>query len=77
MISDEILKSSYAKGAKILDPCCGSRMMWIDKQNPNVIFGDRRCETITVTDRMRVDKPKMRRSIAWAKTTGFVGVNNP
>ena len=37
--------------AKILDPCCGSRMMWVDKQNPNVVFGDRRREIITVTDR--------------------------
>lgn len=35
----------------ILDPCCGSRMMWHDRQNPNVIFGDCRSETITVTDR--------------------------
>ena len=35
----------------ILDPCCGSRMMWFDKQNPNVIFGDIRKEIITVTDR--------------------------
>lgn len=36
---------------KILDPCCGSRMFWHNKQNPNVIFGDIRSEVITVTDR--------------------------
>ena len=36
---------------KILDPCCGSRMFWHNKQNPNVIFGDIRKEVITVTDR--------------------------
>lgn len=35
----------------ILDPCCGGRMMWFDRQHPSVIFGDRRSETITVTDR--------------------------
>jgi SAM-dependent methyltransferase len=35
----------------ILDPCCGSRMMWENKSNPNVIFGDIRNESITVTDR--------------------------
>jgi hypothetical protein len=35
----------------ILDPCCGSRMFWFDKQNPNVVFGDQRHETIVVTDR--------------------------
>lgn len=26
----------------ILDPCCGSRMFWFDKQNPNVEFCDNR-----------------------------------
>lgn len=35
----------------VLDPCCGSRMWWFDKNNPNVLFGDRRHETLTVTDR--------------------------
>nr|DAF32490.1 MAG TPA: Methyltransferase domain [Caudoviricetes sp.] len=25
---------------KILDACCGSRMFWFDKQNPNVTFMD-------------------------------------
>lgn len=37
--------------AQILDPCCGSRMMWADRNNPSVIFGDCRSETIVVTDR--------------------------
>lgn len=36
---------------KVLDPCCGTRMIWDDRQNPNVVFGDQRSETITVTDR--------------------------
>ncbi len=35
----------------IIDPCCGSRMMWFDRTNPRVIFGDCRKETITVTGR--------------------------
>ena len=35
----------------VLDPCCGSRMWWFDKENPSVIYGDCRRETITVTDR--------------------------
>jgi ribonucleoside-diphosphate reductase alpha chain len=30
----------------VLDPCCGSRMMWFDKEDPRVVFGDRRSETI-------------------------------
>lgn len=38
---------------KILDPCCGSRMMWHDRQNPAVVFGDIRSETLTVTDKSR------------------------
>lgn len=35
----------------VLDPCCGGRMMWFDKENPAVMFGDQRHETIVVTDR--------------------------
>lgn len=35
----------------VLDPCCGSRMMWFDRDHENVVFGDQRSETITVTDR--------------------------
>lgn len=42
-------------GALVLDPCCGSRMMWFDKADPRAIFGDRRSETITVTDRTHKD----------------------
>lgn len=38
-------------GRRVLDPCCGGRMMWLDRENPDVIFGDWRRETITVTDR--------------------------
>lgn len=38
-------------GTRVLDPCCGSRMMWLDKHHPDVVFGDQRSETITVTDR--------------------------
>lgn len=36
---------------RALDPCCGSRMMWFDKQHPDAIFGDQRSETLVVTDR--------------------------
>jgi len=35
----------------ILDPCCGSRMMWFDRRHPDALFGDMRRETLTVTDR--------------------------
>ena len=36
---------------RVLDPCCGGRMMWFDRQNPDVVFGDQRSERIVVTDR--------------------------
>lgn len=34
----------------ILDACCGSRMMWFDKQNPSVLFGDIRNESHVLCD---------------------------
>ncbi|MGB3742460.1 MAG: class I SAM-dependent methyltransferase [Castellaniella sp.] len=41
----------FDSGKRVLDPCCGSRMFWFDRQHPDVVFGDRRHETISVTDR--------------------------
>lgn len=35
----------------ILDPCCGSRMMWFDRRHPDVVFGDRRQESMTLNDK--------------------------
>lgn len=40
----------------VLDPCCGSRMMWFNRNNTDVVFGDIRNETLTVTDRSRGNK---------------------
>ena len=37
--------------SRVLDPCCGGRMMWFDRGHPDVIFGDQRSEVLTVTDR--------------------------
>jgi SAM-dependent methyltransferase len=36
---------------QILDPCCGPRSMWFNPHHPDVIYGDQRSETVTVTDR--------------------------
>lgn len=36
--------------AQILDPCCGSKMMWFDRNNPNVVYGDIRKEEHTLCD---------------------------
>lgn len=43
---------------KILDACCGSRMFWFDKQNPDVIFADNRELEATLCDgRKLIIKP--------------------
>lgn len=34
----------------ILDACCGSRMFWFDKENPECLFIDKRNETLTAKD---------------------------
>lgn len=38
------------KNKKILDACCGSRMFWFDKENPDVCFVDNRCIEETLCD---------------------------
>lgn len=35
---------------RILDACCGSRMCWFDKDNPEALFMDIRQETTTLCD---------------------------
>lgn len=35
---------------RVLDPCSGSRMMWFNKKNPDVIFGDKRNERHVLCD---------------------------
>jgi SAM-dependent methyltransferase len=34
----------------ILDPCCGSKMFWFDKDSDGVVFGDIRHESHTLCD---------------------------
>ncbi|MBK7490864.1 MAG: class I SAM-dependent methyltransferase [Nitrosomonas sp.] len=38
------------KGAEIIDLCCGSRMFWFDRQNPDVVFCDKRRESHELKD---------------------------
>lgn len=38
------------KNLPIVDVCCGSRMFWFDKNNPDVLFIDKRRETVQVKD---------------------------
>lgn len=35
---------------RVLDPCCGSRMMWFDRHHPEVLFGDKRSEQHVLCD---------------------------
>lgn len=42
--------SGQGEAPSILDPCCGSRMFWFDRQNPAVVFGDIRTEDHTLCD---------------------------
>lgn len=37
--------------APVLDPCCGSRMFWFDRQDPRAVFGDIRAERHRLTDK--------------------------
>lgn len=39
------------KDKKILDACCGARMFWFDKNNPNAVFGDIRSEKHILKDK--------------------------
>lgn len=41
--------------SEVLDPCCGTRMFWFDKQDARAVFGDIRSEVVTVTDRTHRD----------------------
>ncbi|MGN0022221.1 MAG: hypothetical protein ACI35Z_15570 [Sphingobacterium hotanense] len=36
--------------ARVLDACCGSRMFWFDKQNPDVVYADNRELSDTLCD---------------------------
>lgn len=37
-------------GPRVLDPCCGSRMFWFDREHPDAIFGDKRREEHILCD---------------------------
>lgn len=40
---------------KILDACCGSKMFWFDKNNPNVVFADNRSEEHVLCDGRKLE----------------------
>lgn len=54
----EMVKPNGEK--KILDACCGSRMFWFNRNNPDVIFADnRQLETTLCDGRTLVIEPDM------------------
>lgn len=50
-MNEQVDETESRMEKRVLDPCCGSRMMWFNRQHPDVVFGDQRNETVTVTDR--------------------------
>lgn len=42
-------------GKPILDACCGSKMFWFDKNNPNVLFADIREENHVLCDGRKLE----------------------
>lgn len=40
---------------KILDACCGSKMFWFNKSNPNVLFADNRTESHILCDGRKLE----------------------
>lgn len=49
---------------KILDACCGSRMFWLNRNNPDVIFADNRKLKTTLCDgRTLVIEPDWRQDM--------------
>lgn len=49
------IATHQTRDISVLDPCCGTRMMWFDAADQRTLFGDQRDETITVIDRTHHD----------------------
>lgn len=39
----------------VLDPCCGSKMFWFDKNNPIALFTDKRTESHIICDGRKLE----------------------
>lgn len=66
---------------KILDVCCGSRMFWFNKKNPNTIFMDNRELEDTLCDGRRLEvKPDIMadfRNIPFTDNSFYLVVFDP
>lgn len=65
----------------IIDVCCGSRMFWFDRQNPAVVFMDKRDLTETLCDGRKLEiKPDLRadfRHIPYPDNSFYLAVFDP
>jgi hypothetical protein len=50
-------------------------MMWFDRENPDVVFGDQRSETLVVTDNSRGNKTGLARTGARICAAGSPSVS--
>ncbi len=66
---------------KILDVCCGSKMFWFDKQNPNTIFMDNRTLEDVLCDGRKLEiKPDIMgdfRNIPFSDNSFYLVVFDP
>lgn len=44
-------KNTARPAPKILDTCCGGRMFWFDKNDSDVVYTDKRIETVIMKDK--------------------------
>ena len=49
-MKESSFNSFSSEDKDIIDVCCGSRMFWFDKENPDVLFSDIREEEHTLCD---------------------------
>lgn len=74
-------KQRAKKQKRILDACCGSRMFWFDKENPDVVFADNRELHTTLCDGRRlIIKPDVKmdfRNIPYENETFKMVVFDP
>jgi len=59
-MTNETTPLAQTEGKLILDACCGSRMMWFDKENPLAVFSDiREVDTVLCDERPLRIKPDL------------------
>ncbi len=66
---------------QVLDPCCGSKMFWFDKDNPDVLFCDIRDEKHVLCDGRRLEiKPDIQidfRNMPFADDSFYLVIFDP